>query len=61
MKYWVTLAVSGRCEIDVEAKNFDEAKQKACEKFYDADIGDLECVDWKAINAEDETGKFVDY
>ena len=61
MKYYVSIAVDGRIEVEVEADNFDEAKEKACIDFYDADLRNLDCIEWHAVNAEDENGEFVDY
>ena len=61
MKYTVSIAVDGRVDVEVEAESFDEAKSKACVAVCDLDFGNLECIDWNAVNAEDETGVFKDY
>lgn len=61
MQYTVSIAVNGRTDVIVEAENFEEAKKKACEEVCDIDFGALECIEWQAINAEDEKGNFVDY
>ena len=61
MKYTVSIAVDGRVDVAVEANSFDEAKQKACMEVCDIDFGELESIDWYAVNAEDENGNFKDY
>ena len=61
MKYVVGIAVDGRVYIEVEANDFDEAREKANDMLCEINLGQLECVDWNAVNAEDENGKFVDY
>ena len=61
MKYIVSVAIDGRIDVEVEANSFEEAKEKACVELYDEDFGNLECIEWHAVNAEDENGKFVDY
>lgn len=61
MKYYVTMAIDGRFTCAVDADNFEEAKEKARNEYYDADFGELECIDAEAVNAEDENGNFHDY
>lgn len=61
MKYTVSIAIDGRLDVEVEAESFEEAKAIACDDLYDEDFGSLECIDWHAVNAEDENGNFVDY
>lgn len=61
MKYYVSIAVDGRVEVEVEASSFEEAKEKACEELYEVNLGVLDCIEWSAVNAEDENGNFVDY
>lgn len=61
MKYIVSIAVDGRVDVTVEANSFEEAKKKACEEVCDVDFGELECIEWNAVNAEDENGVFKDY
>lgn len=60
-KYMVSIAVNGRVDVEVEADNFEEAKKKACAEVCDLDFGSLECIDWHAVNAENEHGVFKDY
>lgn len=60
-KYYVTMAVNGRITLEVSATDFEDAKQKACNENCNTDFGQLECIDWHAVNAEDETGKTTDY
>lgn len=61
MIYYVTYAIDGRFTCEVEADNPKDAKNKAEEKYYDADFGDLECVDAYPVNCEDEKGNLTDY
>lgn len=60
-KFCVGIAVNGRAYITVNARNPEEAKQKAEYAFQEFDIGNIECVDWKAINAECEDGERTDF
>lgn len=39
MKYYVTMAIDGRFTCEVDANNFEEAREKAREEYYDADLG----------------------
>lgn len=61
MKYYVGIAIDGRVYVEVEADNFDEAKEKAIETFVDMDFGQLENIEAEVINAEDENRKFKKY
>ena len=61
MKYTVSIAVNGRVDIEVDADNLEDAKAKACSEVCDVDFGKLECIDWEAVNAEDENGVLTDY
>ena len=61
MKYYVTLAVDTRRNIEVEANNLEEAEVKAQEEFMEVDIGDLNYADSFVVSVEDENGVFVEY
>ena len=61
MKYVVGIAVDGRVYIEVEANDFSDAKEKANDIFMDLDLGQLECIEWHNVNAEDEDGNMIDY
>ena len=61
MKYYVGIAVDGRVYVEVEADNFKEAADKANDMVCEIDLGQLECINWGVINAEDENGKMRDY
>lgn len=61
MKHWVSVAVEGRVYVEVDAESFEDAKTKACAKICDMDFGELECVEWDAVNAESEDGEEIDY
>lgn len=61
MKYFVSFAVDGRAHVTVDANNPEEAKEKASQELCDIDFGELECIDWNAVNAEDEHGNLTDF
>ena len=61
MKFYVSIAIDGRYEAEVDAENFEDAKNKAINKYIDADFGELECINCKPVNAEREDGEFKDY
>ena len=51
----------GRLDIDVYAKSFEEAKEKAMGEFASADLKDMEIIGAKPVNAEAADGTFEDY
>lgn len=62
MKYTVSMAVDGRVDVEVEAENPDEAREKAIEKFQTSDIDfnkDMEIVDTNPVNCSDEDYNIV--
>ena len=59
MKYYVTYKIDARYIAEVEAENIEEAKQKAEDKFLDADFGNAEDIDGEAIIVEDDNGDYV--
>lgn len=62
MEYIVSIAVEGRVKVKVKGANsFEDAKTKAEAEVSDMDFGPLEDIEWNAVNAEDETGKFKAY
>lgn len=61
MKYIVSVAVNGRVYVEIDAKNFEEAKKKANNEVGFLDFNRLQCIEWEAVNAEDENGVFKDY
>ncbi len=61
MKYVVSLAIDGRIDILVNADDPETAKNKALGKFMDIDIGDVECIDFHAVNATDENDNMTDF
>ena len=61
MKYTVSIAVDGRIDVEVEADSFEDAKTKACAEVCGVDFGNLEWIEWHAVNAEDENGERKDY
>ena len=58
-KYTVSVAIDGRIDINVEADSFEDAKSKI--SLIDIDLRNMECVGFRAVNAEDENGVFEDY
>jgi len=61
MKYNVSVAIDGRIDVEVEARNFEEAREKARYKVGDCNWNMMELVNVNPVNAEDEKGEFVDY
>lgn len=61
MKYIVSVAIDGRLDVEVEADNFEAAKENARYEFGNYDWNMMELVNVHAVNAEDENGIFVDY
>lgn len=61
MKYTVSVAIDGRIDVEVEANNFEEAKELAKYAIEDCDLDTMEFVGCKPVNAEDENGMFMDY
>lgn len=61
MKYRVSMAVNGRIDVDVDADNFEEAKEKAKIEATFVDMSNMEVVGMTAVNAEDEYGEERDY
>lgn len=61
MKYWVRLKIEGRIEVEVEANSPEEAKIAGENEIYDLDFGNLEEIEWEAVNCEDENNSHTDY
>lgn len=61
MKYTVSIAIDGRIDINVEADNVEDAKNKAYAAFMDADVGEIEIIGSNAVNATDENNNLTDY
>ena len=61
MKYIVSVAVDGRIDIEVEAKNFKEAKEEAEKEMCFVELERMECIDMFPVNATDENGNIEDY
>ena len=59
MKYTVSIAIDGRLDIEVEAADPIEAREKAEYEFLDADISKMEIVGTNAVNCSDEDGNIV--
>ena len=60
-KFTVTIAVDGRLDIEVEARNLMEAKEKAIEAFATADLSKMEIVGSDPVNCTDEDDNLFDY
>ena len=61
MKYTVSIAIDGRIDVEVEAKNFKEAKEKAEKEMYFVDLENMECINMFPVNATDENEEMEDY
>lgn len=59
--YEVSIVVNARYYVSVEANSPEEAKEKANDIFEEADIGELECVDWFVQHAEGSDGTWTDF
>lgn len=59
MKYYVTYRIDARFVAEVEADSLEEARNKAEEKFSDADFGVAQDIDGEDIIVEDENGNYV--
>ena len=53
-KYKVTMKVEGCFEVEVDAKNVEQARRNASDAFYGADFGELKDIDANIVNVEDE-------
>lgn len=52
-KYIVSLAVDGRVNVEVEAETPEQAMELACDGGATFESGDIEVIDYKAVNAYD--------
>ena len=59
MTYYVTYKIDARYIAEVEADNLEEAKNKALDKYQDADFGEAVDIDGEAIIVENERGNFI--
>lgn len=59
--YTVSVRVDGRIDVTVEAESFAEARRLANLEVGSVDFNRLECIEWDAVNAERDDGKFIDY
>ena len=58
--YCVTYRIDARHVVAVHAKNMEEARRSADEKFMDADFGELtDFVETEAVMIEDPSGNYV--
>jgi len=59
MKYIVSIAVDGCINIEVDADNTDEARDKALDAFATADLSKMMIVGRNAIDCQDEDGNIL--
>lgn len=60
--YDVSIAVDGRIYIHIpHAKDANEAKRLALNEFAHANIGEIECIDFHAVNATDKNDNLTDF
>ena len=63
MKYYVSMKVDGRMTVEVDAKNANEAFDKAIAEWETGDFDfnkNMEIVDSYPVNCEDENGNLTD-
>lgn len=60
MHYTVGFAVDGRAYVEARGKSPAEAAEKAVVDFCNVDLGELECVDFKAVIAYDKNDEIID-
>lgn len=61
MKYFVSMAVDGRIEVEVEASSPKEAYEKAAEEFCDVDLSKMDYVDANPVSCTDEDGNMTEF
>ena len=61
MKYIVSVKIDGRLDVEVNADSFEQARYMAELEAGNCDWNRIEAVDIESVNAEDETGTFIDY
>ena len=57
--YYVTFRIDGRYTVKVTSSDLEKAKEDATFEYYDADFGELECVETEIVSVEDEDGNFL--
>lgn len=60
-RYYVSITVDGRITIPVLAQNTEDARQIALNEFAHINMGNIECIDYRAVNVEDINGNLTDY
>lgn len=62
MKYYVSMRVDGRIDVEVDADSPEEAFEKAEEKWIsdDFDFNKMDIVDSEPVNCTDEDGNLTD-
>lgn len=61
IRIWdAAFAIDGRYYCTVWARNQEEAEEAAKDCYYDADFGDLECIDSEFDHIEDDNGNILD-
>jgi hypothetical protein len=63
MKFYVSMKVDGRVTVEVDAKDAQDAFDKAIERWESEDVDfnkDMEIVDSYPVNCEDEDGNLTD-
>ena len=59
MRYYVTLRVDARYTAEVEASDIEEAKVLANQEFWNANLNELETVEYEPVIIEDEEGNYL--
>ena len=58
MKYYVTVNVKGRVVVEIDASCVKEAEANVNNVVSQINFGELQCVDWEPIGAENEAGEY---
>lgn len=56
MRYYVTYKIDAKYEAFVDAETIEEAKEKAKEKYWNANFGECHHIKGERIYVEDENG-----
>lgn len=57
MKHYVTVSITGRVTVVVDADDFSVAEDRANDVISEMDFGPLENIDWETAYIENENGR----
>lgn len=58
MKYYVDFRVKGYYSLEIEATDYEQARDEANVLLCDIDFGGLEDIEWEPISVNDKNGKY---